>query len=387
MRWSGLAAIGYRYINVDDGWYRCPQITPTTGPSVDQYGRWIPDPADFPSGPGGENGIKVLAEYVHRLGLRFGLYVTPGISKQAVRNNTAIEGTPYHADDIATKRHKKNYFCRGMVGIDYSKPGSQAFVDSWAREFATWGVDYLKLDGVGPSDLRDIKAWSEALRATGRPIHLELSSDLAIAHARDWRRYANGWRTGQDIECYCSSTSYPLTDWQTVSARFAEAAAWAPYGGPGGFNDYDSIEVGNGVKDGLTLRERKTQLSLWALAASPLILGSDLTHLRRVDLALLRNSAVLAVDQDGIDARRVAHGATYQVFSKHEPNGDTIVGLFDTGPGRERVSIRAAAIGLARRREYELEALWTHRRLRARGKISASVGSHGVVLYRARPVG
>ena len=116
---------------------------------------------------------------MHRLGLKFGLYVTPGISSQAVAKNTPIDAAPsYHADDIATVGPEKNYNCQGMVGINYSKPGAQAFIDSWADEFASWGVDYLKIDGVGPSDIPDVQAWSQALIQTGRPIHLELSNSL-----------------------------------------------------------------------------------------------------------------------------------------------------------------------------------------------------------------
>jgi hypothetical protein len=388
MRSSGLAAIGYRYVNLDGSWYVCPKASPAIGPAVDSYGRWIPDPAAFPSGPGGKSGIALVAHYVHRLGLKFGLYVTPGISAQAVAQNTPIEGTRYHASDIATTKAEKNYQCHGMVGIDYSKPAAQKFIESWAREFASWGVDYLKLDGVGDFDVADVRAWSRALQATGRPIHLELSPDLAISRANAWRKYAQGWRTGRDIECYCSTvSSYPLTDWENVSSRFDEVAAWAPYGGPGGFNDYDSIEVGNGPGDGLTVSERKTQLSLWALAASPLILGSDLTHLDRMDLSLLRNTAVLAVDQDAIDARRIAESRTYQVFSKREPGGDAFVGLFNTDTATRRISVAAARLGLPARRRYELEALWTHRDLHSNGPISATVPAHGVVLYRVRVLG
>ena len=120
---------------------------------------------------------------MHSLGLKFGLYVTPGISKQAVAQNTAIKGTSYHADDIATTATENNYNCGGMVGIDYSKPGAQDFVDSWADQFAGWGIDYLKIDGVGTPDIGDVRAWSQALKQTGRPIHLELSNSLDINNA------------------------------------------------------------------------------------------------------------------------------------------------------------------------------------------------------------
>ncbi|WP_141726541.1 glycoside hydrolase family 27 protein, partial [Actinacidiphila rubida] len=329
MKDSGLARAGYEYVNVDDFWYHCPG---SQGPDVDEYGRWVTDETKFPPS-GGENGIQAVADHVHSLGLKFGLYVTPGISKQAVAQNTAIEGTPYHADDIATTATEKNYNCKGMVGIDYTKPGAQQFVDSWAAQFAGWGVDYVKIDGVGTPDVPDVQAWSDALRQTGRPIHLELSNSLDINNAATWGKLSNGWRTGGDIECYgCESggSSYPLTSWSSVSSRFNQVANWAPYGGSGGFNDYDSLEIGNGAGDGLTLDERKTQMSLWSLAASPLILGTDLTALDPTDLALLKNRQVLAVDQDAIDAKRISSSSTSQVFAKTEPNGDAVVGLFNT---------------------------------------------------------
>jgi hypothetical protein len=375
MRDSGLAAVGYQYVNVDDFWYQCPG---GQGPNVDQFGRWVIDSMKFPG------GIRAVADHVHADGLKFGLYVTPGISKQAVARNTAIEGTPYHAADIATTTAEKNYNCGGMVGIDYSKPGAQAFVDSWADQFASWGVDYLKIDGVGSPDIPDVQAWSDALRQTSRPIHLELSNSLNIADAPTWARLSNGWRTGGDIECYCGpdGASYPLTRWSSVAGRFNQVANWQPDGGPGAFNDYDSLELGNGVNDGLTVDERKTQLSLWALASSPLILGTDLTNLDPTDLALLKNTDVLAVDQDAIDASRVVNTSTAQVFAKTEANGDAVVGLFNTSSSPAIVSTSAAALGLPVAASYFVSDLWQHQATRTTGVISANVPSHGVALYR-----
>jgi hypothetical protein len=384
MKSSGLAHAGYQYVNVDDFWYQCPG---SQGPNVDQYGRWVTDPTRFPAS-GAEDGVQVVADYVHNKGLKFGLYVTPGISKQAVAQNTAIEGTPYHADDIATTTAEKNYNCRGMVGIDYSKPGAQAFINSWANEFASWGVDYIKIDGVGTSDVGDVQAWSQALQQTGRPIHLELSNSLAISAAPTWAQYSNGWRTGGDIECYgCESggSSYPLTAWSSVASRFNQVANWQPYGGPGAFNDYDSLELGNGANDGLTLNERMTQMSLWSLAASPLILGTDLTNLDPTDLKLLKNKDVLAVDQDAIDASRIVSGATQQVFAKTEANGDVIVGLFNTSTVPQVVSTSAASLGLASNAPYLLNDLWSEDTTEAWNVVSASVPPHGVALYRITP--
>ena len=161
MKTSGLAKVGFDYVNVDDFWYQCPG---SQGPNVDQYGRWVTDATKFPPS-GSENGIQVVANYVHHLGLKFGLYVTPGISDQAVAQNTPIQGTSDTAAQIADGASEHNYNCGGMQGIDYTKPGAQAFIDSWADELASWGVDYVKLDGVGSFDIPDVQAWSQALAA------------------------------------------------------------------------------------------------------------------------------------------------------------------------------------------------------------------------------
>jgi len=385
MKTSGLAAVGYQYVNVDDFWYQCPG---GQGPNVDEYGHWVTDPTKFPPSATGKNGIAVTAAAVHKLGLKFGLYVTPGISDQAVAENTPIEGTSYTADEIANGKGEANYNCGGMQGIDYTKPGAQQFIDSWADEMASWGIDYLKLDGVGTGDVGDVEAWAQALEQTGRPIHLELSNSLAIGSAATWEQYSNGWRTGGDVECYCGTngSSYPLTDWSNVSGRFNQVAAWQPYGEPGAFNDYDSIEVGNGSNDGLTPDERQTQMSLWALGSSPFMLGTDLTHLDPTDLSYLKNRAVLAVDQDAIDASRISDTSTAQVFAKTEKAGDVVVGLFNTSGSTETVSADVSTLGLSAG-TYKLDDLWTGKSLETAGTIAADIPAHGVALYKVTRAG
>lgn len=380
---SGLASLGYRYINIDEYWYQCPGHE---GPNIDHHGRWVTDTNRFPD-RGSTDGMKVVADYVHRLGLKFGIYVTPGISKQAIRQNTPIQGTPYHARDIATATSQDNYNCGGMRGIDYAKPGAQAYTDSWANKLASWGVDYVKLDGIRNSNVPDIRAWSIALARTGRPIRLDITQgSFTTAIAETLERYANQWVFAPDIECYeCEQggSSYPLTSWANVSNRFDWVAECQPYGRPGGFNDYDSIEVGNGENDGLTPDERRTQMSLWALGSSPFILGVDLTNLDPFDLALLKNADVLAVDQDSIDASRIVDTSTQQVFAKIEANGDAIVGLFNTGEEPAVVSTTTSAIGMPPSSSgYSLHELWSDRTTETTGSISAEVPPHGVALYR-----
>ncbi|HET8827044.1 MAG TPA: glycoside hydrolase family 27 protein [Terriglobales bacterium] len=384
---SGLQKLGYEYINLDDFWYQCPG---PQGPNVDRYGRWITDPSIFPP-QGDSDGIKVVADYIHSLGMKFGIYVTPGLSKQAVSRNTPIKGTAYMAAQIAEPSVKEdNYNCKGMVRIDYNKPGAQEYTNSWVEMLASWGVDYIKIDGMQDSNVADVKAWSNAIRQSGRPMVLDVTQgSYTKALAPTLMKYANQWEFAPDVECYrCEKggSSYPLTSWADISNRFNYVAEWQPYAGPGGFNDYDSIEIGNGSNDGLTPDERQTQISLWALGASSLILGIDLTHLDETDVQkYLKNTEVLAVDQDSVAAKRVLHSGNQQVFAKKEPNGDVIVGLFNTGEKAEEVSVPASAVSLSENKSgYSLQDLWTGVTKKTNGTISADVPPHGVVLYRVR---
>jgi hypothetical protein len=340
---SGLAAHGFVHVNLDDFWQQCD----SNGFVVDGNGRWAVDTAKFPS------GIRALADYVHGKGLKFGFYVTPGIAKNAVDANTPIAGTSFHARDIAdTTQTERNFNCRNMYFIDYSKPGAQEFVNSWADQFASWGVDYLKIDGVGAADIPDVQAWDRALRQTGRPINYALSNNLPIANATTWRQLANSWRTQGDVECYCgpgpNGSGFPLTDWSHVASRFNSAAAWQPFAGPGGWNDLDSLEVGNGDQVGLTADQRRTTFTLWAMAASPLILGTDLTALTSTDLAMLSNDRLIGVNQDGVAAARIVNSGSNQVWRKREANGDFIVALFNTATsGSSTVSVSWSQVGFS----------------------------------------
>jgi len=383
---SGLQKLGYKYINLDDFWYGCPG---SQGPDVGPYGRWVTKSSTFPS-HGSTNGMKVVADYVHSLGMKFGIYTTPGISMQAVKKNTPIKGTPYTADQIAEpSKSEHNYNCGGMVRINFNKPGAQAYVNSWADMFAKWGVDYIKLDGLRNNNHAEIRAWSRAIKQSGRPMVFDATEVYEKTNALTVMKYANQWMFQPDIEDYSgekNGSSYPLTKWAHIENRFDYVAEWQPYSEPGGYNDYDSIEIGNGKNDGLTPAERKTQLSLWSLASAPLILGVDLTHLNQHDLqTYLKNKAVLAVDQDGVAAKRLAKTQNRQVFAKIEPNGDAIVGLFNTGKKSLKISVQASTVGLpGNKNGYSLDNLWTGKTTKTSGTISGMVPSHGVVLYRVK---
>ena len=428
---TGLAAAGYNYVDIDDGWYQCPG---SQGPNVDANGRWVVNTDNYPN-VGSENGIQALADYVHSLGLKFGIYETAGISSQAVAANSPILGTSDTADQIATTSSQNNYNCGGMMGIDYSAAGAQAYVDSEVSQLASWGVDYIKLDGITNKNGADVQAWQNAIQQSGRPMVLDATEgSFTTKLAPTLKASANQWEFEPDIEIngpdeglaagcntapYTGCTSvFPLTSYATWDNRFDGVAAWQPYGGPGGFNDYDSIEVGDGSADsGMSTAASESQLSLWSLGSAPLIIGGDLTSsvtnaygssagLDPTDLSLLTNAQVIKVDQDSIDASRIAQFGTPgnkaggQVFGKVEPAGDAVVGLFNTTTkltsAPVAISTTAAALGLpADPKGYKVQDLWgsqsvavgggTSFDISSAGQISATVPAEGVALYRVTP--
>jgi hypothetical protein len=374
---SGLQDHGFVYINLDDFYYLNPAQT------VDAYGRWVVDTNIFP------DGMAAVAAYVHGLGLKFGIYVTPGIPVAAYSQNTPIQGTAYHAQDIVTSTNSNevnyNFGNNCMYFIDYSKPGAQAFINSWANLFASWGVDYVKIDAVGDGDIPDVAAWSQALVQTGRPIHLELSNSLDVNNGSTWRQYANGWRIEGDVECYCSGSSYPLTSWGNVSHRFSDAPKWTRFAGPGGWNDLDSLEIGNGANDGLNPVQRQATMTLWSICCAPLILGTDLTSLDTNDLPLLFNDRVLQIDQAGSVGAPLTYNTTTQVWRAVEPDGSYAVAFFNLGSSSANVSVTWSQLGFTN--AAEVQDLWSGSDLGGQAAgYGANVASDGATLYRIAPL-
>ena len=384
---AGLVAAGYKYVNLDDFWYLDPAST------VDAKGLWATDTSKFP------DGMANLGSYIHSLGEKFGMYLTPGIPVAAYNQNTPIAGTSFHARDIVsnTSSYETNYnFGSGrMYYIDYAKnpAAAQAFLNSWADELAGYGIDYLKIDGVSPNDgdtegVADVQHWSQALNQTGRTIHLELSNSLTTADAASWQQYSNGWRIDGDIECYCgSNSSFPLTDWNNVAGRFGDVQPWIGVGGTGGWNDLDSIEIGNGSNDGLTYDERKTQLTLWAIENSNLTLGVDLTNLDPTDVGLLTNSEVLAVDQSGHPARAVDRTTQQQAWYAANGDGSYTVALFNLSGSAATVGVNWQDIGFTGS-SATVHDDWSHSDVGtfATG-YSVSLPAHGTTLLKVVPTG
>ena len=328
-----LPELGYRYINIDSGW----------ADGYDEHGIPKPNLAAFPDGMAG------MAAYLHSRGLRFGLYLGPGIRPSLYDANPLIAGTHVHLQEITDKTQPGSTL-RNTYKIDFTKPAARIYINSIVQQFARWKVDFVKLDFVGPGggnlpadNREEIRQWHAAILRSGRPIWLELSNWLSIDQANLWRATANGWRIENDIECYaCRRSTDPevkdhLTDWSSrVALRFDDVREWYPYAKPGGWNDLDSLELGNGEKDGITPAERQSMFILWAISCAPLYLGTDLTQMDPADLKLISNRDIIAVDQGGIPAAPLdiqsLRSRLRQAWMNIYPDGSAVLSLFNLGP-------------------------------------------------------
>jgi alpha-galactosidase len=340
---NNLPALGYRYVNVDDGW----------SDGFDEHGIPKPNLTRFP------DGVDGMAKYMHAHGLKFGIYLNPGITAALLKLNPQIEGTTAHIADI-TDTTQAGSTRRNSFRIDFTKPAAITYIRSQVAQFDRWGVDFVKFDFVGPGggnvpadNREELRQWHAAIARSGRPIWLELSNFLSIDQAPLWRDTSNGWRIENDIECYgcdkaTDDTKGNLTQWSKVVVRFADVVRWTSFAGPGsaaggGWNDLDTLELGNGDKDGLTPAERQTMFTLWAISCAPLYLGSDLTKMDAADLALISNRDLVGVDQAGIPARPLdiqhLRNKQQQAWLSAYPDGSAILAVFNLSPDQATVKL------------------------------------------------
>ncbi|MFC9913487.1 alpha-galactosidase D [Streptomyces sp. NPDC127197] len=380
-----LKPYGYEYVNIDAGWWR----DQAWKPGFDEYGRQKADPDRFP------RGMKAVADDIHAKGLKAGIYLPVGLEKEAyndgktpIRNAEGCTTADIVYDDLRTTNGWDSAY-----KIDFSGPCAQKYIDSQAQLFADWGYDFLKLDGVGPGSFKsgdqynnvaDVAAWQKAIATTGRPIHLELSWSLDIGHAEDWKKYSNGWRIDTDVECYCNT----LVTWEnSVDDRWDDTPAWTRHAGPGGWNDLDTLNVGNGEMDGLTKAERQSYATLWAIAKSPLYTGDDLTKLDSYGLSLLTNREVIAINQGNTPpAKPVTPSDPQQVWAAKNPNGTYTVALFNLADSPASVSANWATLGFTGK--ASVRDLWNKENLGTyTNKVTQALPAHGSRLFTVTPRG
>jgi alpha-galactosidase len=318
---NGMKAAGYQYVNIDDCW----QV------SRDAQGNIVPDPKNFSS------GIKALADYVHSKGLKLGVYTDAG-----------------------------RMTCQ-------KRPGSYEHEVQDVNTYASWGVDYVKIDwcyaeGLDPevqyAKLRD------AFARASRPMVFSICN-WGVKAPWTWGPHTgNLWRTTGDISDH----------YDRMSVIGFSQNGLGKYAGPGHWNDPDMLEVGNG---GMKHDEYLTHMSLWALLAAPLLAGNDLRSMSDETKQILLNSEVIAVDQDakGVQGHRIWDEGPLEIWMRPLADGGTAVGLFNRGESEFKMTLDMAAIGISG--PAKVRDLWKHQDVgTANGSYTAAVAKHGVVMLK-----
>src|SRR6266404_2308727 len=364
-----LKSYGWEYVTIDMEWFvtnpTAEGNSKTSLYALDSNGRYVPAENRFPSSAGGK-GFKPIGDYIHSLGLKFGIHILRGIPKKAVEANLPIAGSGFRASDAADTGETcpwnfDNY------GMDAAKPGAQAYYDSIASLYANWGVDLIKVDCISSRPYRgeEIRMFSEALRKTGRPIALSLSPGAApIEKLEEMRKYAQMWRISDDVwDLWHSDVPYP----QGLGDQFANVLKWAGKSQPGGWPDADMLPLGYlGPAPGwgkprqtrLSHDEQRTLMTLWSIFPSPLMIGGDLTAVDPWTVSLLTNPEVLAVDQHSIGNHPVVVTGKVVVWLAEPPEKNGFyIAVFNRSETAAEIRYSWNEVGLDGG-EYEVRDLW-----------------------------
>ncbi|KAI3453235.1 hypothetical protein Pfo_009898 [Paulownia fortunei] len=327
---TGLAKLGYKFVNIDDCWAEI---------SRDDKGYLVPKKSTFPS------GMKALADYVHSKGLKLGIYSDAGY-----------------------------YTCSKKM------PGSLGHEEHDAKTFASWGIDYLKYDNCNTDGSKPTVRYpvmTRALMNAGRPIFFSLC-EWGDMHPATWGfNVGNSWRTTNDI----SDT------WESMISRADQNEVYAELARPGGWNDPDMLEVGNG---GMTKDEYIVHFSIWAISKAPLLIGCDVRKTTKDIMEIIANKEVIAVNQDklGVQAKKVRMEGDLEVWAGPLSDYRVAVVLLNRGPIRTAITAFWDDIGIPPSSYVIARDLWEHKTLKPRfvGNLSATVDSHACKMYVLNPV-
>ncbi len=314
---AGLRQFGWEYSVIDEGWYMHDPFADTVEARKylwDEHGILIPDPTRFPSAAKSA-GFKPIADWVHAQGLKFGVHIVRGIPRQVVKENLPIADSSFHASDAADTSSPCPWD-EGNWGVRDNAAG-QAYYDSMLKLYASWGLDFIKVDCISDHPYRptEIRQIAEAIRKTGRPIVLSLSpGPTQLEHAAEVARYAQMWRITDDHwDGWTFKHDPPTAEFPFgLKDEFDRIAHWAPYVKPGNWPDPDMLPQGwlgpHPGKDqaratSYTHEEQRTEITLWAISRSPMILGANLTRLDDFTRSLITNKEVLDLNQNAVESK------------------------------------------------------------------------------------
>lgn len=399
---SGMKGFGWSYAVIDEGWYMADPLGATVAARayhLDPYGRLEPVTSRFPSAADG-HGLKALADWTHAQGLKFGIHIVRGIPRAAVEANLPIAGSPFHAAD-AVDRAAICPWDEGNYGVADNAAG-QAWYDSLLKEYAAWGVDFLKVDCIADHPYRpsEIGQIGRAIAKAGRPMVLSLSPGPArVANVEPMARWAQMWRISDDLwDAWTFPHPDPSTEFPNgVLSAFDRLALWEPYVGPDRWPDADMLPFGSlrphpGWGDPrlsrLTPEETRTAFTLWAIARSPLILGGNLTEMPPWLRDVLTNRQIIALDREDRVSRPVspADAPAGMWAWVSGPRGRPIdtVAIFNLGEAPLTVDLRWSALGLPDR-PFAVCNLWSGTAVPPSSHAAATIASHGVAALRVSP--
>ncbi|WP_222431556.1 glycoside hydrolase family 27 protein [Mucilaginibacter achroorhodeus] len=396
-----LKPYGWQYIVVDFLWsYDNPPGSKIGNPfqqnlydgsfipwlTMDKWGRLLPQPTKFPSAFGGK-GFKPLGDYVHSLGLKFGIHVMRGIPRQAVWSKTPVLGAKGITADMIADTTSKCEWMNHMYGLDMNKPGAQEYLNSILDLYASWGVDFIKVDDISrPYHAAEIEGYAKAIKHSKRPMVLSISpGETPVKEANHVKQYANQWRMADDF----------WDSWKELMNMFNYARNWQGIGGPGHWPDCDMLQIGKLSKRGpvgperysrFTDDELLTHMTFWCIFRSPLMMGGNMPENRPFDLKLLNNPEVLAVNQKGEDPKELYHNNESMVwYSKVPASKDIYAAVFNLQEKDGEVALDLNKLGMvgkiAIRNLWERQNAGTHQ-----NTYQQKIKKHGAALLRLSPI-
>ncbi len=391
-----LKAFGWQYVVVDEGWYlQNPESASkpeTLAYTVDAQGQYSPALNRFPSAANGA-GFKPLSDAVHAQGLKFGIHIIRGIPKKTVAADTTIAGSTFHASEAADTADVCPWNPDNF-GVKDNAAG-QAWYDALMKQYADWGVDYVKVDCIASHPFKgpEIQMIHRAIGKTGRPMVLSLSpGPTALENAALVGENAQLWRISDDVWDRWEKGK----EWsQSLKAQFPVIANWSKYVKPGNWPDADMLPLGHlGPVPGdgkdretrLTHDEQRTMVTLWSISRSPLFLGANLTRLDALTTALVTNAEVIGVNQHSVENHQVGQEGDVVAWTAKSSSGSSDVrylALFNLGDATAKVESSFAKYGLGEK--YKVRDLWLKENEGTQTGVSEELPAHGSVLLALRP--
>lgn len=381
-----LKQYGWEYITVDIQWSEPTaenhEYHPFTELCMDEYSRLIPAVNRFPSSADGK-GFAPLAEYVHSLGLKFGIHIMRGIPRQAVHQNTPILGSTQTARQIA-KTDSICHWNTDMYGVDPEAEGAKAYYDSLFALYASWGVDFIKCDDIArelPHEEAELILLSQSLQDCGRDMILSLSPGPALLEKAElYKQTSNMWRITDDF----------WDSWPQLYEMFDRAREWCIHAGNGCWPDADMLPIGPIKQDydpalstEFTQDEQITMMSLWSIFRSPLIIGGEMTKFDDFTMGLITNEEILKMHRNARHShpvwQRDIDGTEHILWTAVSSEGGQYAVIFNTG--EQDSSIRIPLQDLEIYHPVHSTELWSGQTSEVAETINVSLKKHGAAVF------